>query len=728
MVRSAGVRAYALAMAAVALVCVLAISAPSAFAHRPDPTIVNGDAAGRTLRFDVDGNAIDAHDGEIQRFGDTYYLYGTSYGCGFQWQTPGSPFCGFRVYSSSDLVSWTDRGPLFDATTDTWQQRCDGSTYGCFRPHVVYNAKTRRYVLWINTYDVAVGYHVFTSRSPTGPFREEAIPRLAVNDDIPPGVNNGDHDVFVDRDGTAYLAFTDWRTSGELVVERLDRSYLSGTGDFVRLGTRNTEAPSLFRRGDRYYVTYSDPNCGYCQTGTSYVSAPSPMGPWSGSGAVADSWRLRDGALEVTGGDIGLSRAGADWSDSTMRFAATPLQTGGNGRYAQAGWVFRAADRGTAYAWLLGNYPYAGAERGSLTKVVFRNGSVVSNTVVPLPFAIRGGESHAVQTTVSGTTITTTIDGQLVDTTTDVTHARGRFGFRENGTESARFDDVRVTAPDGSTLLADDFSGDLSQWDRPPAVIRGTKLSTTSCGGQPADVAQLPGRDGSVYLYQSDRWNNGAKNEALTTHYWEPLRFGDDGAILPLRCEESYRVPVTTGRDATRPWNLVDVLWDAAGFGETTGNAGFHPYCDVSGSVERAQTFSVRRGGTLARVAYTSFRSGTPSEPLQLRLVRVGADGALGETVATRSVPASEVSWSPSRVTLRSSLRVRPGERFALVTSAAGASGGCYGTAYSDGDPYARGEARYSSDGGAAWRAEQGRDLHLRVDLGVGALSEMGSN
>ncbi|MDO8211073.1 family 43 glycosylhydrolase [Conexibacter sp. CPCC 206217] len=718
---SAELRTRAFAIVAVALVCALsAIGAPRALAQRPDPTIVNGDAAGRTLRFDTDGNAIDAHDGEIQRFGDTYYLYGTSYGCGFAWQTPGSPFCGFRVYSSPDLVRWTDRGPLFDATTPTWQQRCNGSTYGCFRPHVVYNAKTKRYVLWINTYDVSVGYRVFTARSPTGLFTEQAVPRLAVNDEIPPGVNNGDHDVFVDRDGTAYLAFTDWRTSGELIVEKLDRSYLSGTGEFVRLGTRNTEAPSLFRRGNRYYVTYSDPNCGYCATGTSYVSAPSPLGPWTGSGTVADTWRIRDGVLEVSGGDIGLSRAGADWTDSTMRFTTTPLQTGENGRYAQAGWVFRAADSGTAYAWMLGNYPYAGAEQGSLTKVVFRNGAVASNTVVPLPFAVRGGESHAVQTTVSGTTITTAIDGQTVDTTTDTALSAGRFGFRENGSESALFDDVRVTALDGRTLLADDFSGDLSQWDRPPAVISGTKLTTTSCGGQPADVAHLPGRAGDVYLFQSDRWNNGARNEALTTHYWEPLRFGADGEILPLRCEERYRVPVATGHDATWPWNLADVLWDAAGFGERTGDLGFRPYCDVAGAIERAQTFTVRRSGTLARVALTSLRSGAPSAPLQLRLVRVGADGSLGATLATRSVPAPELSWAPSWVTLRSSVRVRAHERFALVSSAAGASGGCYGMAYSDGDPYARGDARYSNDGGANWRAEQGRDLHLRVDLGFG--------
>lgn len=64
-------------------------------------TLVNQDSAGNaTIRFDVNGEAIDAHDGQIQRFGDTYYLYGTSYDCGYEWNTPGAPFCGFVSYSS----------------------------------------------------------------------------------------------------------------------------------------------------------------------------------------------------------------------------------------------------------------------------------------------------------------------------------------------------------------------------------------------------------------------------------------------------------------------------------------------------------------------------------------------------------------------------------------------------------------------------------------------------
>ncbi|RYU90908.1 hypothetical protein EWM62_09735 [Mucilaginibacter terrigena] len=246
----------------------------------------------QSTRFSTVGNAIDAHDGEIAYFNGTYYLYGTSYDCGFEWGNKGAPFCGFKTYSSKDMVNWTDRGFLFDAKTPVWQTRCDGKTYGCFRPHVIYNQKTRLYVLWINVYDNRVGYRVFTSKTPVGPFNEVAEPHLAVNADMPvAGLNNGDHDTFIDDDGTAYLAFTDWRTKGTIVIEKLSDDYLTGTGEYVKGITEGeTEAPGLFKRKGIYYVVYSDPNCGYCSgTGTSYRTAPSPLGPWSKGIKISDN-------------------------------------------------------------------------------------------------------------------------------------------------------------------------------------------------------------------------------------------------------------------------------------------------------------------------------------------------------------------------------------------------------------------------------------------------------
>jgi hypothetical protein len=696
---------------AVAIAAALAATAPAGAADAGQSTIVNGDAHGPALRFDVDGNAVDAHDGEIQRFGTRYFLYGTSYRCGFEWQRPGSPFCGFRSYSSPDLVHWTDEGPLFDAATATWQGRCDGRTYGCYRPHVSFNPATGRYVLWINSYDVGVGYHVFESGSPEGPFTEVATPRLAVNGDIPPGLNNGDHELFADRDGTAYLVYTDWRRGGDIVVEQLDRRWTSGTGRFTRLDVSATEAPSMFRRGERYYITLSDPNCGYCTTGTSYFTASAPLGPWHGR-AEPDSWRVENGELIVDGGGVGLSEAGAGWTDYDLSFTTVPLQTGGGGRYAQAGWVFRASSPGDGYAWLLGNYPHPGAEGGNLTKVVLSGGAVTSAQVVKLPFAIQGGRRYAIETRLRGNRITTLVDGTVVDETTDATYLAGRVGFRESGgsdSESARFDDVRVTAPGGTTLLTDGFDGDLSGWDRPPPRERGVRISEDSCGGQPADVAELPARGGKRYLFQSDRWNNAAPNEALAMHYWEPLRFTADGAIEPLRCGAAYDLPlagVKPGADAA-----------PAELDQTAGTSGFRPYTDIARNVGRAQTFVAGRTGTLSRVAYTTHQAGHPQAPLTIRVAALDAVGRPASVLYERTVSPAQIGWAPAELAVEPGVPVEAGHRYAIALLAPGATSGGYGLAYSDADPYAGGGALYSSDGGVTWRAETGRDLKFETSV-----------
>lgn len=243
-------------------------------------------------RFDNLGNAVDAHDGEIAFFNGTYYLYGTSYDCGFEWNNKTAPFCGFKVYTSKDMTTWTDEGFLFDAKKPLWQSRCDGKTYGCFRPHVIYNKKKKDYVLWINVYDNVSGYRVFTSKTPVGPFVEVPEPKIAINNTMPAaGLNNGDHDLFIDDDGTGYLAITNWRTGGTIAIEQLTDDYLSGTGKYLdSITTGKTEAPALFKRNGIYYVTYSDPNCGYCSaTGTSYKTAKSLFGPWSEGKKISDN-------------------------------------------------------------------------------------------------------------------------------------------------------------------------------------------------------------------------------------------------------------------------------------------------------------------------------------------------------------------------------------------------------------------------------------------------------
>ena len=262
-----------------ALACFL-LSLAHLPAQNTSPLTNFASSGAQVTRFDSVAASIDAHDGVIGYFNGTYYLYGTSYDCGYRWMAGGTPFCGFKAYSSTDLVNWTDLGFLFDAQTPVWQSRCNGSTSGCYRPHVVYNQKNNLYVLWINVNDNVSGYRVFVSPSPAGPFSEIAEPQLALNKNT--GGSNGDQDVFMDDDGTAYVAYTYWGAGGSVVVEALNADYTSGTGTHVTVTSGSTEAPALMKRNGIYYLLYSNPNCGYCGgTGTAYRTATSPLGVWS---------------------------------------------------------------------------------------------------------------------------------------------------------------------------------------------------------------------------------------------------------------------------------------------------------------------------------------------------------------------------------------------------------------------------------------------------------------
>ncbi|KAB2378191.1 family 43 glycosylhydrolase [Actinomadura montaniterrae] len=674
-------RGRGLALAAVFALLLGALSALPALpaqAATVSPITNYGPDGEQTVRFDTGGNAVDAHDGAIQRFGDTYYLYGTSYDCGYQW-TVNSTFCGFKVYSSPDLVHWTDRGHVVDARSCKF----------CFRPHTVYDKATRKYVMWVNDQEAADKFRVYTADRPTGPFTERPVP------DLPAGTHcTADLDVFVDDDGKGYLTCSN--AGWHIAVIELTPDYLRAAGPYDVTGVTRVEAPSIFKRNGTYYLTMSDPNCGYCTgTGTSYLTAQSPLGPWKGR----DAWTVEDGALTVHGGLYGLSQQGEDWSDYTYSFDVAPLPTT-SGTSAQAGFSVRMNQDDHGYLFLLTG---SGTANGKLS-VLRRAGATTASHVVQLTKPIVAGEWHHVSVTASGSTLTTSIDGVQVDTYTDATYPVGKVGFREwNGAnlESARFDNVRVTSASGQELLADDFSGDLSKWVVPTA---GTSITANSCGGQPAQVATLRQRHGApIYMYFSDLWD-GHTNEALANFHWQPLTFGADGSIDPVQCGNStVRLdPGHPGRQAAIP-----------GLDQGSGAAGFRTGCDVAGDVRREQSFTAGRGGRLASLAVTAFKDGTeqgrvertpPSEPLTVEVT----DGT--RTLWSGSVPAAEIGWSARNVTVHPGIRVRRGAHYTVRISSTTTTG-CYGVAYNDHDPYRGGASAVSHDGGATFSAEPGRDL-----------------
>lgn len=159
--------------------------------------------------------------------------------------------------------------------------------------------------------------------------------------------------------------------------------------------------------------------------------------------------------LQVSGGDVSLSNAGANWTNYTYSFDVR-RPTGGKA----AGWVFRAPDANDGYMWQIG--AGNGSQPGSLRMHLLRNGQYT--LLASVPISVRDNTWYHVDMVLNGPEIRTYIDGKLIDSRIDRTFPAGRVGFRENGGETGNFRDVRVMAAGGQVLLSDNFVTDLSQW------------------------------------------------------------------------------------------------------------------------------------------------------------------------------------------------------------------------------------------------------------------------
>lgn len=243
-----------------------------------------------TTWLDNDGNLIDCHEGGIISVGETFYWYGRSYHGNIDgvYGTPGAKFrCGFRCYRSTDLIHWTYEGPCLSYPESGWIT--EGTWH---RPRVIYNALTKKYVLWffcLGTPDKPwVKDVVAHSDTPTGPFiisGERKIEGIDVS---------GDLALLLDQDGKGYIANGDWHRNGYVVrlsvdfQETVGKSVLALQGD----GDKHYEGLCLTRYKGKYLLAGS---CvvGLNPSNTSYAVADAPMGPYILKGLMSeqDTWR-----------------------------------------------------------------------------------------------------------------------------------------------------------------------------------------------------------------------------------------------------------------------------------------------------------------------------------------------------------------------------------------------------------------------------------------------------
>ena len=167
--------------------------------------------------------------------------------------------------------------------------------------------------------------------------------------------------------------------------------------------------------------------------------------------SLPGAWSVTGGALQAAGDPsamAGLLTTGSSWGDYTVSFQTDIVAN-------QSGWFVRGQDVDDGYLFILDDSTDTAGTANTLQEFNKHGGTYTSLGTVTLPSALLAGTWHTVGTTVSGSTLTVSLDGRPLSTLTDTTHATGTVGFREFTGEEADFKNLTVTGSSGATLFSD---------------------------------------------------------------------------------------------------------------------------------------------------------------------------------------------------------------------------------------------------------------------------------
>ena len=221
--------------------------------------------------LDTEGKRIQAHGGSVMYLDGTYYFYGEN-----KEKTDGKNgiwHWGVRCYSSGDLYNWKDEGLIIPPEPENPDSSLHPSA--CMdRPHIIYNAKTGKYVCWLKIMnrDQTQTQTVLTADDILGPYTK-------VREGLKPlNMSAGDFDLAVAPDGKAYYYFE--RVHSETICADLTEDYTDVTGYYSTHFPHShppyvREATAHFTRMGKHYLVTSGT--------TGYLPNPSEI-------AVADTW------------------------------------------------------------------------------------------------------------------------------------------------------------------------------------------------------------------------------------------------------------------------------------------------------------------------------------------------------------------------------------------------------------------------------------------------------
>ncbi|WP_272922510.1 family 78 glycoside hydrolase catalytic domain, partial [Streptomyces sp. SID5785] len=350
----------------------------------------------------------------------------------------------------------------------------------------------------------------------------------------------------------------------------------SGGGDFAR--TELVWDSGRVTSADSTAVAYGGPPL---EPGTTYwwrVRCWSPNGsPWSRpvllATAMEDAWTA----------EPVWAPAGETITDGTVSARLKITATA-------AGIWFRARSTSDTYLWQL-----RAGNPGVLRKHICQGGTYTVLEEVDLPVPVPTDTWVDLEITMDGPRFTTTVDGAVVDTTTDARLTTGNVGLRNGSTEAQVYDRFTVRAADGTLLVDDDFTTD-----------RGTFSAGTVADG----VLTLPTGASALSSYvEDDSW-------ALLRHAYRARADHIAAAVLHVAAESP---------DPGRQY--VAKVWSN---GETVAHASARSGTGVAYQVfDITRTLRRGRDNTLAALCHT-----TTSQKFLAQLHITYADGSR-QTVGT---------------------------------------------------------------------------------------------
>lgn len=201
-------------------------------------------------------------------YNDTVFLYTTH----DEDDADGFKMFDWLLYTSTDMVNWTDHGSVASLKDFKWNKRDNGA----WAEQVV--ERNGKFYMYCPIHGNGIG--VLVSDSPYGPFRDPIGKPLVWQKEH---WNDIDPTVLIDDDGQAYMYWG----NPDLYCVRLNKDMISTSGEIVKFPriTDYQEGPWAWKRNGKYYMAFAS-TC--CPEGLGYAMSDSPMGPWEYKGHIMD--------------------------------------------------------------------------------------------------------------------------------------------------------------------------------------------------------------------------------------------------------------------------------------------------------------------------------------------------------------------------------------------------------------------------------------------------------